>query len=219
MIARYDNFGFRELPDLSNQFYLVSTGTPLFTNPQSISFNLISPTKKTVHIHGATTPFYLSMSEAYHDQWQAEFDNSKVNAGLAKWSPFAKPDLIPASDHFKLDDFLNGWYIDTPSLCGASSTTGNGTALCTKNPDGSYDMNLVIEFWPQRYFYLGLIISGATLAGCVGYLIYAYWPGRGKKKVIKLNVVKTPANSEPILKPKVKDIIHPTEPPLPPPTE
>jgi hypothetical protein len=48
-------------------------------------------------------------------------------------------------------------------------------------------MEMVIEFWPQRWFYLGLIISGATLAGCLGYLGYAGVQGlrkRRKKKII-----------------------------------
>ena len=30
---------------------------------------------------------------------------------------------------------------------------------CAKNPDGTYDMEMVIEFFPQRWFYLGLLIS------------------------------------------------------------
>lgn len=35
-----------------------------------------------------------------------------------------------------------------------------------------YDIEFVIEFWPQRWFYVGLLISGTTLAGCLGYLGY-----------------------------------------------
>jgi hypothetical protein len=51
---------------------------------------------------------------------------------------------------------------------------------CKKNPDGSYDINLTLYFKPQSYFYLGLIISGTTLIGCLGYLLYAWWVGRKK---------------------------------------
>jgi hypothetical protein len=59
----------------------------------------------------------------------------------------------------------NGWYIDTDAYCREQN-------LCTRNEDGSYDMHLVIEFWPQRWFYIGLVVSGTTLAACVGYLIW-----------------------------------------------
>ena len=38
--------------------------------------------------------------------------------------------------------------------------------------DGSYDIEFVIEFFPQRFFYLGLLISGTTLLFCISYLVY-----------------------------------------------
>jgi hypothetical protein len=45
---------------------------------------------------------------------------------------------------------------------------------CILNDDGSYDIEeMTIEFFPQRWFYLGLLISGTTLFGCLGYLGYA----------------------------------------------
>jgi hypothetical protein len=71
--------------------------------------------------------------------------------------------VIPNEHHFKLDGFLNGWYFDTDKYCKEEN-------LCTKNPDGSYNVEVVLEFTPQRWFYVGLLISGTTLAACVGYL-------------------------------------------------
>ena len=67
--------------------------------------------------------------------------------------------------HYKLNGFLNGWYVDTVELCEAK-------ALCSQNADGSYDIEFVIEFFPQRFFYLGLLISGTTLFLCIAYLMY-----------------------------------------------
>ncbi|QQR52502.1 hypothetical protein IPG36_08260 [bacterium] len=34
---------------------------------------------------------------------------------------------------------------------------------------------MVAEFTPQRWFYVGLIISATTLAGCLGYLGFVGW--------------------------------------------
>ena len=42
-----------------------------------------------------------------------------------------------------------------------------------KNADGSYDIELVIEFFPQRLFDIGLIASGVTLFTCFGYLVFS----------------------------------------------
>jgi len=42
----------------------------------------------------------------------------------------------------------------------------------TINHDGSLNFKLTLYFIPQTYFYLGLIISGITLMGCIFYLIF-----------------------------------------------
>lgn len=168
IINRYDNVSLIEIPDIVGAYYLVSEPDAQLQQPASTTFELINPTKKLVHIKGATTPFFLSMSESYHDKWYLELNNAKVQGRLGGWWPFAKPDRVPDEYHYQLNGFLNAWYVDTTQLCEVQKLAG-----CTKNPDGSYDIEMVIEFWPQRWFYLGLIISGATLAGCLGYLGYA----------------------------------------------
>lgn len=176
-IVRYDNFHLIELPPLENRYYFVSDPGVELQKPQSVEFELINPTKKRVHIKGATTPFYLAMSESYHDQWQAQFNNAKINGFLQSWVPWVKPDAIAHEQHFELNGFLNGWYIDTGEHC-------QQKGLCKQNPDGSWDMELVIEFTPQRWFYLGLLISGTTLFGCLGYLAYDFRKSRKRRKTI-----------------------------------
>jgi hypothetical protein len=70
--------------------------------------------------------------------------------------------------HYKLNDFLNGWYVDPQALCQSD------TAACTRNADGSVDLEMTLEFFPQRWFYLGLIISSTTLLACLAYLLYIW---------------------------------------------
>lgn len=165
IINRYDNFKLIEVPDLHDAFYLVSEPTTTLKEPKSITFDLLNPTKKQVHIKGATTSFFLGMSESYHDQWQLQIRNDKISGVLNGWWPFAKPDRVGDAYHYKLDGFLNAWYVDTDDLC-------VNQQHCTKNADGSYDLEMTIEFWPQRWFYLGLLISGTTLVSCVSYLAF-----------------------------------------------
>lgn len=105
------------------------------------------------------------MSESYDDQWQLQVRNEKIQGWLNGWWPFAKPDRVGDEYHYKLNGFLNAWYVDTEEFCVKQQN-------CTKNPDGSYDIEMTIEFWPQRWFYLGLLISGTTFAGCIGYLVF-----------------------------------------------
>ncbi|WP_412732156.1 hypothetical protein [Minisyncoccus archaeiphilus] len=175
-IVRYDNFQLIQLPDLEDRFYLVSEPKDKLVEPKETNFDLINPTKKLVHIKGATTPFFLAMSESYHPQWELQMNNEKIQGLLDSWWPFAKREKVGEEYHYKLANFLNAWYVDVPELC------KDGNKACTKNEDGSYDMELVVEFWPQRWFYLGLLISGTTLVGCVGYLGYDFVRSRRKKK-------------------------------------
>ena len=176
IITRYDNFSFIELPDLEDRYFLVTEPKEKFVNPKSVEFELINPTKKKVHIKGASTSFYLAMSESYHDQWQLQMNNKKINGFFNKWVPWVKPDRVSDDQHFELNGFLNGWFVDTAELCQVESykvhkvESGGLNSACVLNSDGSYDIEMVIEFFPQRWFYLGLLISGTTFLGCIGYL-------------------------------------------------
>ncbi len=175
-INRYDNFSLINIPAIQNRYYVVSTPAAKLVQPKKISFQLDSPTRKRVQITGASTPFYLNMSESYHPQWRLELDDAKSNSGLAAWSPKAHPTAVPDADHFNYDDFLNSWYVDPAKLCAAKSTA------CSRSADGSYNLKLVAEFAPQRYFYVGLIVSGATLVSCLSYLGYAFVKSKRKPK-------------------------------------
>lgn len=67
---------------------------------------------------------------------------------------FTKP--IPSKHHFVANGFSNGWIIKPEEVCKVSKN-------CLVNRDGSYDMEIVIEYRPQRLFYIGLILSIITL--------------------------------------------------------
>ena len=172
VINRYDNFKLVEIPDLSNSYYLVGAPKQQLKNPASVTFDLINPTKKFVHIKGASTPFFLAMSESYHPDWQLELNDSNVQGVFSSWWPFVHPHAVASEYHYQLDGFLNAWYVDPAALCASAG------ASCVKHADGSYDIEMEIEFTPQRWFYLGLLVSGTTLLGCLGYLGY-----EGVKKV------------------------------------
>jgi len=72
---------------------------------------------------------------------------------------------LSETSHFTVNGYANSWIIDPAKICSDDNK-------CIKNSDGTFDMELVVEFWPQRLFYLGLIISGSTLLGCIIGLIY-----------------------------------------------
>ena len=68
--------------------------------------------------------------------------------------------------HKMVYEYANQWTIDPEYI-----RKNYGKEYYHENPDGSIDIRMTLYFRPQSYFYLGLIISGLTLSGCIGYLI------------------------------------------------
>lgn len=130
-----------------------------------IDYTFINPTEYKVKLRNVTTPLFINFSESFHKDW-------KMRAGDFTWFKVLteKNYFIPDNNHFKNDAQLNSFSIDPASICKSYE--------CIKNPDGTYDIDLTLYFRPQSYFYLGLIISGTTLLGCLGYLVWAWIWGR-----------------------------------------
>jgi len=63
------------------------------------------------------------------------------------------------ASHLMVNGFANAWYIEPEDV------------------GGDTDYELIIEFWPQRIFYLGLFVSGLTLIGCLSYLSFVFFRG------------------------------------------
>jgi len=92
---------------------------------------------------------------------------------------------LPEENHLMANGYANSWWIDLKKVCKVESDKVKG--FCLKNPDGTYDFELIVEFWPQRLFYWGLLISGMTLFGCFGYLGYDWRRKRRKNKISKVS--------------------------------
>jgi len=126
--------------------YLVQNQkTPQLPKIESIKVN---PTKYKVKVEGAKEPYQLVFSESFHKGWKAYITNKDTFGTLIK-----RP--IPENKHFLINGYANSWYI---------------------SPDDSHgneNYEIIVEFLPQRFFYVGLWIFFATLLTCLGYLGYA----------------------------------------------
>lgn len=128
----------------------------------------INPTEYKIKLKNISIPIFINFSESFHRDW-------KIRIGKFNWFKVLteKNYFIPDKSHFKNDAQLNSFSIDPISICKSFE--------CKKNQDGTYDIDLTLYFRPQSYFYLGLIISGITLFGCLTYLIFALIGERGSK--------------------------------------
>ena len=92
---------------------------------------------------------YLNFAESYHPGW-------KVRIGdFSWWDALRRPGyFLPDELHIGNGAGLNTFRLDRDSLV----------------PGGDGAVRLTVFFRPQAYLYLGLGISGAVLAACLGYL-------------------------------------------------
>ncbi|MFZ5366158.1 MAG: hypothetical protein ACOZBZ_02595 [Patescibacteria group bacterium] len=151
---------------------------PNISQAPKITFFKINPTKYRVKVERAKEPYTLVFSESFHKRWRAyiaDRKNADTDYGQTVASYFdgeikegthrnifldrhtfetwgKKP--IAEDRHYLVNGYANSWYI-TPEDSG-----------------GKEDYELVVEFQPQKLFYVGLGFSLATLLVCLGYLGY-----------------------------------------------
>ena len=83
--------------------------------------------------------------------------------------------FTPDQNHFMVNGYANSWVIETDKICAQPG-------FYKKNSDGSYDMEFMVEYRPQRFLYIGFGISGAIIIGCLGYLVYVFIKTKKNKK-------------------------------------
>jgi hypothetical protein len=150
MIVYYDDFYMTNLPNVSASAYVFDNLAKKNTAPDNLTFNSVDPTSKSIKILKVKGTFYLKMSEAYSSNW-------RLRSGM---------NIVPQKDHYDINGFENSWYVDPVSLCKNNSD-------CTRNSDGTYNLLLTAYYGPQKYFYIGIVISGITLSVSLLYLIYS----------------------------------------------
>jgi hypothetical protein len=85
---------------------------------------------------------------------------------------------IEEKDHMMANGYANSWILSPAKICQGKGTDGKPdgkeNGFCIKNPDGTYDLELVIEFSPQKITYLLQVLSAAILLCCTAFLII-FW--------------------------------------------
>ena len=202
-VVRYDDVSLTKIPNIARTYYMISNPRDDLGAPRSLSFELVNPTKKVVHVSGAVKPFVLKASEEFNPDWklyQQPLHGSEACQPVHEWSGQsqvsgaaiqcrAKTPAINLSDigylwqtpvfnttHVKINDYANGWVVDPDYI-----KKNSPQKYWKENSDGTIDFNLVMYYQPQSYFYLGLIVSSLTLVGCIAYLVIPKRRRRAKK--------------------------------------
>jgi hypothetical protein len=92
------------------------------------------------------------------------FSKEPWSALWTAWKDRGK--MVEIKDHFVVNGYANGWIVPVGQV--------TGQRLKVKGEENTIDFQIVLEYRPQRLFEIGLIISAATLLGCIGYLGYDF---------------------------------------------
>lgn len=106
-----------------------------------ISYSIINTTRHRINVE-ASSPFVLAFGDSYSQGWRAyiiEKDDYGENIIIDFVRTFfIKP--IPEEQHYTLNSYINGWLIDK---------------------EGRY--SIIVEYFPQKVFYIGLLFSVISL--------------------------------------------------------
>ena len=108
---------------------------------KKVNIKEINPSHYVINIPPGTTEKYLYFTDTYNEGW-------KLRIGKFNWflALFNKDYFISSNIHEESDAMLNSFYLETNNI----------------NNTQNQEVTLTLYFYPQSYFYIGLIISGLT---------------------------------------------------------
>jgi len=138
-----------------------------------VSYTKINPTKYLVKVR-AYRSFLLVFCTRFHPQWHAYVssegeDNSRIMPRSALLDALVNGERRKEiTRHLQVDGYANGWWVDLPHEGG----------------DGkSKEVEIVLEYWPQRLFEVGFAVSAVVLLCSILGLFLSFQGtlGRGSK--------------------------------------
>ena len=162
----------------------------ILLSSQNLYFQKINPVKYLLYIKNIKVPQKLYFNDSYHFDWNlflqkdpsltfcskiistvnntTECENNFSFFNLSEMSYLFKSPIF-SSSHTLVNNFSNAWVIDPNFI-----KKNYGQNFYTVNKDGSINIELVLYFKQQLYFYYGLIITLIFILGSTIYLIKVY---------------------------------------------
>jgi hypothetical protein len=89
----------------------------------------------------------------------------------------------PNALHWRINAKTNGWWLNSNFVRRTTLLTSNELIFYELNSDGTISFELVMEFWPQRLFYIGGIISIIVLLVSLTLLLLRYLRSKFKPAI------------------------------------
>ena len=148
----------------------------------TISFNKVNPTRYIVSVQNATGPYLLTFLESFNPHWKIFLSSEQLkipvidsyfNDQIHETKPLNRwlnkqtfetwdKELIADKTHVRANGYANAWYIQPSDV------------------ENKSDYTLIIEYLPQRIFYIGSAISVVGIVCCIGWVSVLIWKQRNR---------------------------------------
>lgn len=150
-----------DLPSNQSEYFLIARSSDK-KDVSVVNFKKINPTKYRISINNKTSSdLPLVFNESFHLGWKIYLANHHFFSNHFYETWFKDP-IVGEENHFMVNGYANSWIVDTEEICKSDN-------YCVKNSDGTYNFELVVEYWPQRFFYAIQVVLVVMMIFCLGY--------------------------------------------------
>ena len=143
----------------------------IITDPL-LTFKRVNPTRYIVNVE-AENSFWITLSENFHTGWKAYIVNDNANSTLGseksalQFALNSSGKLVPLEQHRVVNAFANGWFVPISEIFKGK---------------GPYEFRIIMEFYPQRFYELGLSLSSIFFILMMIWLITYLLKSKVKKE-------------------------------------
>jgi uncharacterized protein DUF3367 len=158
-ITRFGNIQIRELDGPQPADFSIQRLDPSQNAALTISdYKQVDPTVYQAQLLAPYSGLVI-LQESYHPDWKAYLVKPGSHVDIWQKLGFSRAGWqLPERDHVTANGYANAWIVQQSQL--------------PKDLAGSPKLTLVMAFAPQRWFYMGSLVSLAGLLTAVGYLLY-----------------------------------------------
>jgi hypothetical protein len=166
----------KDPPSLLNPYHLMKKLFP--TNTQLVPGNTAFISKNFKNsIQNDNLPTSVFWETWFAGKIEINCNDEAFNRGDCQWTDPSfwekKPDhnknvfAWPEKLHWQANSLTNSWWINRDVFPQLFPSNNEKTVFYRSNSDGTIDFELVMEFWPQRLFYVGGILSLSVFIFCL----------------------------------------------------
>lgn len=144
-----------ELIDYWNRGWISTLGDPIVKTIQHWKWS--NNTRQLEYIERYVVDF---ISKNFYGTIQ----NDNLPGGVFYETLFRRS-IEDSVEHATVNGYANSWILDIEAICSSDG-------VCRQNADGTQDIEIIMEFWPQRLFYIGGAVSVTAFLCGLGCLMY-----------------------------------------------